>query len=130
MKACPSCNEPPVWHYCSNVSRARKVVHFAFVGCRHAQDFRGAQFYTTPTKERAEFEAKWDAHCEQLFALYTARWDESARVAFAARLWPVAAPVVPAELFISAVGGNEIPSPAFRHNVEPNDDCPWDENAR
>jgi hypothetical protein len=130
MKSCPHCAEPPGWHFASNVSRARKVVCFAFVGCKHANDFRGAVFYVTPDKERAAFEDKWDAHAESMFALYTARWTDAERVSFRARLWPEPVPVVPAVLFVSEVGGNEAPAPAFRHAVEANDDCPWDENAR
>ncbi len=130
MKACPHCKEPPGWHYCRNVSWARKVNHFAFVGCKHAAEFRGDRFYTTADKERGEFEARWDAHAESLFALYTARWTDAERVSFRARLWPEPVPVVPAVLFVSEVGGNEAPAPAFRHAVEANDDCPWDENAR
>ena len=129
MKACPRCSEPPQWHFASNVSRARKVICFAFVGCTHAADFRGSVFYVTPDKERGAFEEKWDAHAESMFAVYTARWTDEQRVAFRARLWPAPVPVIPAALFVSAVGGNEVAAPAFRHSVEASDDCPWDDNV-
>jgi hypothetical protein len=130
MKACPRCNHPPTWHFCSNVSRARNVICFTFVGCSHAEDFRGAVFYVTPEKERGAFEEKWDAHAESMFTAYTARWSDAERTAFCARLWPAPVPVIPAVLIVSAIGGNEVVAPAFRHRVEASDDCPWDENAK
>ena len=72
--------------------------HFAFMGCKHAEDFVQNKFAPVAAKDRADFEAKWDAHAEELFKRYTALWTDVQRESFRARLWPVPPPVIPSEL--------------------------------
>lgn len=119
MKACPRCAQSPHWHYARNVSQTRKVDHFSFAGCLHAEAFAHT-LGLVPAKERGAVEARWDAHAEAMFADYTARWSQPQRVAFRARLWPAPVPVVPYELF----DRNKDEAPRFRHACDPRDEEP------
>jgi hypothetical protein len=102
VKRCATCQIAPWWHFSRNVSigRAEKQNYFQLAGCAHVQAFlRGAADPFIPDRARVTWEAKWDAEAERLFAAYTAKWTAQEREQFAARLWPVPPPVIPAELF-------------------------------
>jgi hypothetical protein len=119
MKACPLCNYEPSWHYCRNVTFAKKDLHFAFCGCTHVANFVGDhRFIPVADADRPAYEARWDAAAEELFTAYTARWPESARIAFRSRLWPAPLPVIQPALL------NHIraTAPAAK---QADDDCPW-----
>lgn len=118
MKACPHCNFIPSWHYCRNVTYARNALHFAFVGCSHAAAFAGPTFVPVPDEARSEYEERWDARAEELFAAYTARWTEPARIAYRARLWPKPFPVIKPELVEHIRATTQPTKPT-------EDDCPY-----
>jgi len=120
VKACPKCSYQPSWHYCRNVSYAKKELHFTFVGCKHVDDFTGSalKFPVVSDFDRPAYEARWDAKAEELFADYTAQWPETTRISFRARLWPAPLPVIQPALLDHI----RTTAPAAK---QADDDCPW-----
>lgn len=123
MKFCPHCHIEPSWHYASNTTarenrnepnRNHWVNWFIFApGCAHAFHFglkRNLVTRVIPCADQPAIEAEWDAHAEELFAAYTARWTNAERTAFRAKLWPAPLPVMPTELFTNTSHEEE---PAF-----------------
>ncbi len=123
MRICPYCNEAPRWYPSRLTSFRRGADHWILSGCAHVAE--AVKTFTTITEgERADYESKWDAHAEVLFARYTetipwddarkAEWDRQnpgkpvpitahgwtpeQRAAFRDRIWPKPPPVVPLEL--------------------------------
>ena len=98
MKICPVCHETPRWHFASNTSHQRKTDLYMFAGCKHSEAFLSSKLFN-PAADRDAIEAKWDAHAEELFTAYTARWTDGARAALHDKLYPKPPPNIPAFLF-------------------------------
>lgn len=85
MKICAKCLGRPVWHYAANTSRSRGSDFFILTACPHVATSTGE---IVAKDARAEVEKRVDARIDEVFTEHTARWSESARAAYHAKLYP------------------------------------------